>query len=68
METVMCSKCHHDRHEPGKCQTLYVYARGPTDPPGNQGCLCGLKVTLTAKEHDDWARKLARLGKAFRGQ
>ncbi len=36
-----CPVCMHATHEPGKCVVLYVYERGPSDPPGNQWCLCG---------------------------
>jgi hypothetical protein len=41
---VLCQKCEHDPHEVGLCQVLHVYARGPNDPPGNQGCLCGIDL------------------------
>ncbi len=41
---VLCQGCEHDPHKPGKCEVLHVYARGPNDPPGNQGCLCGIKL------------------------
>lgn len=36
-----CGECNHDRHDPKRCEVLYVYARGPRDAPGNQRCLCG---------------------------
>lgn len=36
-----CEKCDHGEHAPGECEVLYVYARGPNDPPGNRRCLCG---------------------------
>lgn len=39
-----CPTCKHDVHEPGNCNTLYVYNRGPNDPPGNQSCLCGVAI------------------------
>jgi len=41
---VLCHGCEHDEHEPGKCEVLHIYARGPNDPPGNQGCMCGIKL------------------------
>ena len=51
---VLCQSCEHDLHEPGKCEVLHVYARGPTDPPGNQGCLCGVNLgTLTTNSNED---------------
>jgi len=44
-----CEACGHMEHDPGACSFLFIYARGPNDPPGNQGCLCGhdFKVTTT---------------------
>ncbi len=36
-----CDECGHDKHDPRECKFIYFYARGPNDPPGNQGCLCG---------------------------
>jgi len=36
-----CDECRHDKHDPGECEVLHIYNRGPNDPPGNQRCLCG---------------------------
>jgi hypothetical protein len=52
---VLCQGCEHDPHEPGKCEVLHVYARGPNDPPGNQGCLCGIKLdTIITNSNGGW--------------
>ena len=51
---AICHDCEHDEHEPGDCTFLFVYARGPNDAPGNQGCLCGYTVESTlTKSNDD---------------
>ena len=51
---IVCQGCEHDEHEPGQCEVLHIYARGPNDPPGNQGCLCGFefKTTITNSNED----------------
>jgi len=41
-----CPLCMHATHEPGKCDVLHIYARGPNDPPGNQLCLCCHDFTI----------------------
>ncbi len=52
---VLCHECEHDEHEQGKCEVLHFYARGPNDPPGNQGCLCGIKLNnVTINSNEGW--------------
>jgi len=53
MSEETCEKCKHPRHEAGECEVLYVYARGPTDMPGNQGCLCGYVIETFAYQSND---------------
>ena len=48
-----CKECEHDEHEPGDCIFLFIYARGPNDAPGNQGCMCGYTVETTIHESND---------------
>lgn len=56
-----CAECGHDSHEPGKCEVLFIYARGPTDPPGNRGCFCGLQLTTEAVSNDDFTGTMISL-------
>ncbi len=59
---VLCQECEHDKHEPGKCEVLHIYARGPNDPPGNQGCLCGYTLeTVTTQSNDE----MPEMGRQF---
>ena len=56
-KTILCQECEHDEHEPGKCEVLHIYARGPNDPPGNQGCLCGVdlgSITVVNNDNEGW--------------
>ena len=51
---VLCHRCEHDEHEPGQCKVLHIYARGPNDPPGNQGCLCGVDLKTVTTNSNNW--------------
>lgn len=42
----VCKVCNHKAHEPGKCSLVHIYSRGTNDPPGNQVCLCGVKIQI----------------------
>ena len=45
-----CAECSHGEHVPGECEVLYIYARGPTDPPGNRRCLCGYVIEMNVTQ------------------
>ncbi len=63
IKTVLCHECEHDEHEPGKCEFLHIYKRGPNDPPGNQGCLCGIKLdTVIINSNEDAGWNFSALG------
>jgi hypothetical protein len=40
-----CRFCKHEAHKGEQCTAIFVYARGPNDPPGNTGCLCGMTTS-----------------------
>jgi hypothetical protein len=50
---VLCSGCEHDKHKPGNCEVLHIYER-PGSPPGNRGCLCGIKLDTVTTNNEGW--------------
>lgn len=48
-----CEECGHAKHEPCACTFIWFYDRGPGDPPGNQGCLCGYEISYQGADGMD---------------